>query len=189
MAVTKQRKILLAVAGVAALLVIADRMVLGGATGPQQATAAAPVPAPAPSAAAMLSADTPGIAPSIAATPLKTTAESTVISLAQRLAKAEDQLVGSTPDAFAASAEWARPPAPVATPQAITPGFDPQAFARRNPLSAVTLRGGEATAMIGGQAMRLGEQREGVTLVDAGDRWVEWQGHGQRFRVRLGARP
>ncbi len=183
MALTKERKILIAVAGLACGVFLLDRVLMGGAlSGPSQAQAAGP--------SVISTAANPGVA---AVTPavhdltidLDLTAEPVnTTSLAQRLAHAGRQLPDTTPDAFRASARWQNA-TPTELPAASSPSFDPRAFADRNPLDAVFASPRGATAMVAGRALRQGDVREGMTLTDIGDRWVVWTGGGVRVKVHL----
>ncbi|MBB6429255.1 hypothetical protein [Algisphaera agarilytica] len=182
MALTKERKILITVAGVACGILLLDRVMLGGSMGgPTPAQAAGPsVAVVAPAApAAVTPAATDVVALDLTGSPQDTT------SLAQRLSRAGKHLPEATPDAFRPSARWHNPaPAsPGAAPA--RPDFDPRAFADRNPLDAVYASPQGAYAMIDGQATRLGEVRDGMTLTDIGDRWVVWSGGGVKVKVHL----
>jgi hypothetical protein len=180
MPMNRQRQVLLAIAGVAGLLVAADRVLLGGAVGgPQSAQAAGPAAVnPSATPATSVTGDEPPVAAADHA------ASAAGPSLAQRLAAIDPAASASTPDAFTASSYWDRP-TPAAQPAVAPDAFDPAAFARQYPLSAITLQGDGAVAMVGGRAMRVGERREGVELVAIHPGSIEWRGHGRYFRVRL----
>jgi hypothetical protein len=182
---TQQRKILIAVAGVAALLVGIDRVLLNtSVSGPQPASAAGP-PAPlAPPPPASAIPDTPA---SIGTTATTTHAPG-MPSLADRLERAASKLDPQTPDAFGVSGYWTRPQAPPPPVADDAPTFDARRFVRQHPLHAITRDGERAAAMVGGRLMRVGETRDGVTLDRIGEREVEWVGHGVRFRVGLNPR-
>lgn len=182
MALTKERKILIAVAGLACGVFLLDRVLMGGAmSGPSQAQAAGPpaaiVPAN-PAALAVAPAADHDLAIDLTPTAISTT------SLAQRLAHAGRQLPETTPDAFRPSARWQTAP-PADAPVAASPSFDPRAFADRHPLDAVYASPQGATAMVDGRAVRRGDVREGMTLTDIGDRWVVWTGGGVRIKIHL----
>ena len=184
MALTKERKILIAVAGVACGVFLLDRVLLGGAmSGPTQAQAAGPsVATLAPTAAI-----NPAVSPAGVSVPVEFNLSDSTLSttsLAQRLAHAGRHLPDNTPDAFRASSVW-QTPTPTEPPTVERDVFDPRAFADRNPLDAVYASPQGAYAMIAGQAARLGEVRDGMTLTDIGDRWVVWSGGGVRIKVHL----
>ncbi|MEM9417880.1 MAG: hypothetical protein AAGA25_02345 [Planctomycetota bacterium] len=181
MALTKERKILITVAGVACGIFLLDRALMGGSmSGPTQAHAAGPSVAAIAPAPAIVTQTT---AMDVAALDLSGPSQDTT-SLAQRLSRAGKHLPDTTPDAFRPSSRWQQPAAPA---QAAAPQreFDPRAFADRNPLDAVYASPQGAYAMIDGQATRLGEVRDGMTLTKIGDRWVIWAGGGIRIKVHL----
>lgn len=183
MGLTKERKILIAVAGVACGIFLLDRLLMGGAmSGPTQAQAAGPsvsAVAAADVVASTMTTETP--------TPIEVnlaTSAQTTTSLAQRLAHAGRHLPAVTPNAFSPSARW-QAPAPAEQPVVPTNDFDARAFADRHPLDAVFASPQGATAMIDGRATRRGDVRDGMTLTDIGDRWVVWSGGGVRVKVHL----
>jgi len=185
MALTKERKILIAVAGLACGIFFLDRALLGGSmSGPTQAEAAGSNTAfldPASDAAI------PPLDDSATAVDLDMEFSSVALpttSLAQRLAEAGRHLPSTTPDAFHPSSRWQTPGAPVIS-DTESPTFNPRAFADRNPLDAVFASPQGATAMIAGQALRLGDTRDGMILAEIGDRWVVWSGGGVRVKVHL----
>ncbi|MEM7624237.1 MAG: hypothetical protein AAF333_01275 [Planctomycetota bacterium] len=185
MAITKERKILMAAAGLACAVFLTDRVLMGGAmSGPQSADAASGALAAA-AEPVNPGGDTPQAA--IATTPAENTRptpSAPVDSLAQRLDKARDALPAQTRDVFRPSAQWQTSrDAPAATSSG--PAFDAQAFVRNNPLDAVFSASGQAQAMVGGRLVQLGETRDGLTLTEVGDRWVVWTGHGQQFKIHL----
>lgn len=181
MPITKERKILIAAAGLACAVFLGDRVLMGGAmSGPQSADAA--------SGALAAPADTTNPAPiapvaNADATP-SAASQAPVASLAQRLDKARGVLPSDTRDVFRPAAPWqTSTAAPAALPQG--QAFDAQAFAQRNPLDAVFSANGKAHAVVAGRIVRLGETRDGLTLTHVGDRWVVWSGHGQQFKIHL----
>ncbi len=181
----QQRKILCIVAAVAAAGVFADRVLLGGSVsgGPQTAAAAAsPAPAapPTPAVTSSQVADRVVAPASLLAPP--------TTSLAQRLDHLDERLPAETPDAFVASDFWRTQARSEGAPDATVREFDPRAFARRHPLHAIYSEAGQARAMIDGQALRVGQVRDGVTLERIDDRSVVWAGYGVRFRVTLDRR-
>lgn len=185
MGLTKERKILIAVAGVACGIFMLDRVLMGGAmSGPTQAQAAGP----SASAVAFADANTPALTiASAPTTPIElnlATSAQTTTSLAQRLAHAGRHLPAVTPNAFSPSSRW-QAPAPAEQPVVQTNDFDARAFADRNPLDAVFASPQGATAMVDGRATRQGDVRDGMTLTDIGDRWVVWSGGGVRVKVHL----
>lgn len=182
MALTKERKILIAVAGVACGIFLVDRVLMGGAvSGPAAAQAAAPVP----NVTSVLPAN-----PELTATPTPSVeldlnpSATTKTSLAQRLAHAGRHLPDRTPDAFRPPAAWrtpdtARPPGPEAR------AFEPRVFADRHPLDAVFASPRGSYAMINGQMVYRGDVRDGMTLSEIGDRWVVWSGNGLQLKIHL----
>lgn len=190
MALTKERKILIAVAGLACGIFIIDRVLMGSAmSGPQQANAAGPaIPAVSDgSAVADAGPNSPSpVAPDSGTTDIyRPTPSTTSTSLAQRLAEAGRHLPRETPNAFLASADWQVPPASAGQPVVLNESFDPRAFARRHRLDAVFASPQGAYAMVNGEALRIGDIREEMTLTDIGDRWVIWAGHDLHVKVRL----
>ncbi len=181
-----QRKVLLVVAGLACAAVAADSVMMGGTGGtPQGAEAAATAPAgvgggvDATTASGGVAVAAGGVVEAVDEVPMGP-------SLAERLREAEGKLAGETPDAFTARGRWAREAEPAAAaPPTDGEAFDAAGFARRHPLGGVMFVGLEPRAIIGGRAMRVGEEREGVVLEAIGDRWVVWAAPGLRFRVRL----
>lgn len=181
MLITKERKILIAVASLACGIFMLDRVLMGGAmSGPAQAQAAGPSVAALPPAAL-----NPVTLRPVSDVELHfSDSASSTTSLAQRLAHAGRQLPAATPDAFRPSAQW-QSTETAEQPIAAGASFNPRAFADRHPLDAVFASPQGATAMVAGQAVRRGETRDGMTLTDIGDRWVVWTGGGVRIKVHL----
>ncbi len=173
MTLTRERKILVAVAGLAALLVAADRLMLSG---PQSAQAGTVAAAPAPTAPA-------AAAPAPGTTTEPTTVADNGPSLADRLERVRGQVMPEQRNAFTAPQAWA--PARDEPAVVTATGFDPEAFARKHPLEAVTIQGNRRTAVVAGDVVTLGETREGMTLTAIEDGYVIWSGQGVRVRVRL----
>ena len=181
MAMTKERKILMAAAGVACAVFLGDRVLLGGTMGgPQSAQAA--------SGALALPSDPgdsiPETAPEPTPAPVGSQPTRSVASLAERLDRARDILPTETRDVFRPSDAWQAAPEPTPTVYA-EPTFDARDWVRRHPLDAVYSTNGAAHAVVAGQIVRLGESRDGLTLTQVGDRWVVWRGHGREFKVHL----
>ncbi|MEM8738723.1 MAG: hypothetical protein AAGG38_09650 [Planctomycetota bacterium] len=186
MPLSRERKTLIVVAGLAAAVFCADRLLMGGSlSGPQSAQAAgslAPDPEP-------LVSQPVAPLPAASSRPLAarlTSAEPRPDdhSLARRLDRLTPQLPDETPDAFRPSAHWDRAaaaPAPPPAPEA----FDARRFARNHPLDAITLAQDDAYAMVNGQTLRVGYTRRGMKLTEIGDRWVVWTGHGLRVKIHL----
>lgn len=193
MPITKERKILIAVAGVACTVFLADRVLMGGSlSGPAEASASPGMTAAPGNLAATVSTDaaspaTSGPMADADFTVELLTAADTRPSLAQRLSQAGRALPTDTPDAFTPSSHWQAPAAPEARPEAAAP-FDARGFANRHRLDAVFVGKASSYAMIAGQTIRVGDSREGMTLAEVGDRWVVWAGHGVRVKVHLDPR-
>ncbi|MEO1236930.1 MAG: hypothetical protein AAFX76_09105 [Planctomycetota bacterium] len=185
MAVSRERKVLIAVAGVAAALVVADRVLLNGSLGGPQSAEAAGVPGPAAAAVSLTaSADAPPTPADKLIEAMEDDRDRT--TLADRLASIDSALPPRTPDAFRASPRWDRPaPTPEAAPAVPRESFDPRRFAEDHPLDAVYLAEGRAYAMVAGRMMHVGDRRGRMELTEIGDRWVVWTGHGMRVKVRL----
>lgn len=190
MAISKERKILMAVAGTACAIFLADRVLTGGSLG-----------GPTDASASVAGVSTPpaGVEQGVVDTSVSAFAggvelhanEKPIPSLAQRLADAGRDLPPTTPDAFAPSGVWQKPaapptPTPVAAPTPVS--FDARGFANGHRLDAVFLGSESSHAMVNGRALRLGDERQGMTLVEIGDRWVVWAGHGMRLKVHLDTR-
>lgn len=182
MKITKERKILMAVAGVACTVFLADRVLMGGAvSGPQSAAAAATTPAPADNAAEALAV---APTPDALAAALADSDAACVPSLAERLDQARAALPAETPDAFIPSGHWQQAAAvPTENHEEVT--FDAKAFRDRFPLDAVFSARGQARAMVAGRSISVGESRDGMTLTQIGDRWVIWTGHRMQVKVHL----
>ena len=176
---TRQRKILVGVAVLAFLLVLVDRVLLGSATGPARASAAiAPV---APAAIAEPTAS-PTAAAALELQPLQSVHDGP--SLAERLGDLESRLLADGRDPFKPGAIWqVAEPAPLAKP---AEKFDAQRFAQDHPVAATYINGGERHAIIDGRIARVGLESRGMVLMEIGDRWVVWQGHGMKVRVHVG---
>lgn len=186
MPVTKERKILIAVAGTACAVFFADQVLMGGSlSGPTEASAA-----PGSSVASGMVSEAAGAGVPVAdadfTVELLTSPESTT-SLAQRLSRAGRALPRETPDAFSPSSHWQTSAEAEAAP-AVASSFDARGFANRHRLDAVFVGHASSHAMIAGQAIRVGDTREGMTLAEVGDRWVVWTGHGVRVKVHLDPR-
>ena len=194
MAMNKQRKILCIVAALAAAGVVADRALLGGSvSGGPQTAAAAPVPATPPAPLAAPTPPTPlaPLAPASAGAGVVSLAAAAAgPTLADRLSRVQDTLVGPAPDAFVASAYWQPRVAEPEPTAAVTPvaDFDPRRFARQHPLHAIYNQRGTARAMVDGRALRVGDVVDGVTLEAIDERSVVWAGPGVRFRVTVDGR-
>lgn len=188
MTLSRERKVLLAVAGAAGLLVLADRVVLDG-TGGTPASASATV-SPAAATAVTNFNDPPVTAgpnkPSLrpSAPPPHHHHRPPPPSLADRLAHAGRHLPDATPDAFRPGPRW-RAAGPDDGPARPGRGFDPEAFLRDHRLEAVTRGHGQATAMVNGRPIHLGTVRQGMTLRQIDERGVVWVGHGVRLQDRL----
>ncbi len=177
MELTRERKVLIAVAGLAAAAVVGDRLLMGGEfTGPQSASAGV-------SAAV---GDQAGPTPDLAAVVADPTPAFTGRSIAQRLDDADQETRTSdaaVPDPFAPSNLWLSESAQGSA--AVPLAFEPREFVQRHPLDAVTAKGDTRFAIVAGKLMKAGDAVEGVKLEHIGDRFVVWDGHGQRFRVSL----
>ncbi len=193
MPLTKQRKLLIAVAGVACLAWGGDRLLLGGvASGPRPASAsvggavARATPLDGAADAAVRDAIAAATAAQRAALADATDAAARP-SLAQRLEAARAGLARQTPDAFKPRGAF-QPAAPEPTVAPMTAQeFDPRGFSQRQRLDAVFTSDGEARAVVAGGLVRVGDTVEGMQLVAIGDRWVDWIGHGYKVRVHLRA--
>lgn len=186
MGLTKERKILIAVAGLAGVLFAGDRALMGGTmSGPKTAAAASgAIAAPTQTAG---NSTSPTAKPAAISSSTPAEAQPLVASLAQRLDQSRGILPTQTRDVFRMPAQWQNSPA-APTPSALPeprPIFDAQEFARQNPLDAVFSANGRSHAVVAGKIVRLGESRDGLTLTEVGDRWVVWSGHGQKFKLHL----
>lgn len=177
MVISRERLILLGVAGAAFALFALDRAFSGGVTGPASASAA--VASPSTTSAPVVSVvATSNVAPSAIEQ-----IDPNVRSLAQRLEAVSHRLPEQTYDAFITPEAWR----PKGNPVVVATGndFNPQLFARKHPVDAVFSSDGEAQAVVNSQVVRVGDERDGMRLQSIGDRWVDWAGNGVRVRVHV----
>ena len=187
---TLQQKILSAVLVLAALGVVGDRMLAGGATGPQAADAAGPplpgAPSPAAPGAARGASPAPGHDHGLGhgSSVRLETPEELADRLAAAASTAEAAAAAGAPDPFLARGSLAPPDAP--TPTATADGFDAADFLRRHAVQAIITDASGASALINGRAVRVGHTSEQMRLTEISERSVTWSGRGTRFRVGVG---
>jgi hypothetical protein len=158
-----QRKVGLAVAGVAIVALIVDRMT-GAGHGPASAGASV-VASPAPDAAA---SKAPSKAPAVQQP-----------SLRDRLESAREAEHAAQVNAFVVPASWKPVPEKTAAPPAESPEAKSLLLAKRHRLTGVSM-GARQVVVIDGTAFTLGGSQQGITLrsIAADGRSVEIESEG-----------
>lgn len=190
MKTTRERKILIALLGVGLGALTFDRLVLeSSVSGPAAAAAAQAEVSDGKSAVGSFDSMRRD------ADLWSTGAMAGTDSLANRIAKAAAEAgvkPDALPDAFAMPAKWSDLTA--GTSNGVK-GTDAEAvvltaeqFENQHRLMAVMGRGDHAIAMIDGQALRIGQQLDGYTLIEAQQRIAVFTAGAQRAALRMAVR-
>jgi hypothetical protein len=173
---SRQRKVYAAILALALGGLAVDRLVLGGATGPKDASAevdAAASPDSPKSPLLRLSAG-----PSI------TTRANTLAGRLDRMAGEQQLELLTVEDAFRPALGWVRPAETGVKP--IVQLTEGQAFAKSHRLMAViNNNGGAGAAIIDNQTLTVGRQIDGYTLVSVTQRSALLEKAGQRVELTL----
>jgi hypothetical protein len=160
MNLSKSRKVMLGLLGLAAVAFAADKLLRGGATLQPNAAAAQTLPG----------GTVPALQPAAPAATEEAKAAPALLSVAERL-KGLAETSGLNPtlarDAFVPPESWIpEAPPPASTPAAPVVKVDPAAdFARNHKVTAVILVGNAGSAIIDGKVVQIGQELDGFTLV------------------------
>ena len=173
----KRTRNLVVAAGLAAAGVALDRI----GTAPDEAEAAAPVATPVAAAPA-----------EPASTPVPAAADAAAgAASAGRLDLRLLERAGAVPGSEAVDPFRPRVVEvrfdPTEPREAAAPRVDVAAFLSRRPLAAVLGDGAQARAVVAGEVLRVGDERDGMRLEEIRGRHVVWSGGGVRFIAGLRA--
>jgi hypothetical protein len=182
MTLTRSRKIVLAVLGVAVAALLVDRLALApSASGPKQAQAR---PTPGGGTAEVQAAPSPA-----AATP---SATETDPALAERLEATAERFQldpEALRDGFIPAQAWLEElvePVPEAAPDPVEPQASPaEQFAEQHTLTSVILTSGGGSAVIDGKVVPVGQAIDGFTLVRLTRSSAVFAADGAEVELRL----
>jgi hypothetical protein len=171
----RNRKIYAAILAMALGGLAVDRLILGGATGPHDASAEVdPALAPDASTSPTLRANTPHHA---------TNNTSTLAARLDRMATEHHFELLSVEDAFRPAVSWVKPAENGVKP--IVQLTEAQAFAKNHKLMAVVTNVAGGAAIIDNQTLTVGRQIDGFTLIAVTQRSAVLEKFGQRVELTL----
>jgi hypothetical protein len=180
MSSTKQRKVYVAVLGLALGGLAVDRLVLdGGATGPRDAAAAiAAAGAPAPAAASPAGLNTL-VSPAASRGP-------TLAARLEHIGKEHRLDPMCIDDAFRPSLAWPKPASPAASDRPKAAEVDPtQAFLKAHRLMAVVQNTTGGAAIVNGRTLTVGMEIDGFKLVRITRRSATFEREGRSIELTL----
>ncbi len=169
----RNRKIYAAILALALGGLAVDRLILGGATGPNDASAEVD-PALAPNASA---------SPALRTNTANHNHTSTLAARLDRMATEHHFELLSVEDAFRPAVSWVKPSENGVKP--IVQLTEAQAFAKSHKLMAVVTNVAGGAAIIDNQTLTVGRQIDGFTLIAVTQRSAVLEKFGQRVELTL----